>query len=55
MDFFQDLSPDDSMQVCFHKIENQIKILIIFCLDDVQKFHDIIMPIQFLQEHHLFK
>ena len=43
MDFLKNTSPNNNMEVSFHVIENQIKIFIILCFDDVEKSNNIFM------------
>ena len=41
----------NSVQVGFHEIKDHVKVLIIFCLDDVEESDDILVAIQLLEEH----
>ena len=43
MDFLKNTSPNNNVEVSFHVIENQIKIFIILCFDDVEKSNNIFM------------
>lgn len=44
---------NDCVQISFHEIEDHVEILIVLGLDDVEQPHDVLMAIQFLQEHDL--
>lgn len=37
VDIFQDVSSDDSMQVCFHVIKDQVDVLVILSLKHILK------------------
>jgi len=41
------------MQISLHEIKHHIQILVIFGFDDVDKSDDVLMTVEFLQEHHL--
>ena len=43
------------MQICFHKIKNQIQIFIILCSDQILQTDNVRVPIKLSQEDHLSK
>jgi hypothetical protein len=40
------------MKISFHVIEHKIEIFVVFCFNDVEQTNNILVPIEFLQEHH---
>jgi hypothetical protein len=51
MYFFENASAYDNMQISFHEIKDEVKILIVFGFDDVEQSYDIIVAIELLKEH----
>lgn len=52
MDFFKDVRTDYSMQVGLHKVKDHIEIFVVFSLDNIAQTNDVLVTIQFLQEHY---
>lgn len=48
MHALHDVGANDRMQIGFHEVEDQIDILIVLCLEDIEKRDDIGMPVEFL-------
>mmetsp|Transcript_4134 Transcript_4134/g.6219 ORF Transcript_4134/g.6219 Transcript_4134/m.6219 type:complete len:252 (-) Transcript_4134:107-862(-) len=55
VNIFQDVCPNDSVQIGLHILKNQINVPIIIRLQYVCQFHDVFMIRQFLQEHNFSK
>lgn len=53
VDFFEDVRADHRVQVRLHEIEHHVQVLVVLRLDDVAQANDVLVPVQFLQEHHL--
>ena len=43
----------DNMEISFHKIEYEVKILIVLGFNDVKEAYDIIVTVELLKEHDL--
>ena len=53
VDLFQDVSPDDRVQVSIHEIKDKVNIPIILCSDHVLQPDDVLVADKFLQEDNL--
>ena len=53
MNVFHDTSPNNSMQISFHKVKDEINVFGAFGLDDVEKTDDIGVAIKLLEENDL--
>jgi hypothetical protein len=43
---------NNSMKIRLHEIKNQVQVFVVLRLDNIEKSHYILMPIQLLQKHH---
>ncbi len=49
------LSVNGTLEVCVHKLENQVEIFIVVSSMHVEQFHDIWMVLKGLEEHNFSK
>ena len=55
VDFFEDVCSDDDMQISLHEVKHHVEIFVVFCFDDVDQADNVLMAIEFLEEHNLTK
>ena len=53
MHILHDVSPDDCVKICLHKVEHQVDVLVVLRSKDVEQRDDVGMPVELLQENHL--
>jgi hypothetical protein len=53
MNVLHDTSPNNSMQISFHKVKDQVDVFGAFGLDYVEKTDDVGMAIKLLEENDL--
>jgi hypothetical protein len=53
MNVLQDVRPDNCMQICVHKIEDEVYISIVLCTNHILKSDDIFMTGELLKENDL--
>ena len=51
--FLEQVASDNCVQICFHKLENQVEILHVVGFDDLTHLDHILVASQFLEEHNL--
>ena len=53
MNVFHNSSPNNSMQICLHKVEHKINVFGVFGLDYVEETDDVWMAVELLEENNL--
>jgi len=48
VDFFEDVCPDDSVEVCFHVFKDEVDVTVVFCFENVEKLDDVFVVVHFL-------
>jgi len=49
VNFFKNTSSNYSMEIALHVLEDQVEVLIVFCFDNVKKFYNVLMAVEFLE------
>lgn len=48
VDFFEDVGPDDSVEVGFHVFKDEVDVTVVFCFENVEELDDVFMVVHFL-------
>ena len=48
MDIFENICPNNSMEISVHKIEHEVDVAVVLCTDYVLKADDVLVAVQLL-------